>query len=526
MRRSFMVALTTAMCVSASWAQTRTDKAEVQWGPDMDFKTDGQFSYVMDDIGDAVFLRMSRKKEALVQRMDGLKVSYQKPMELEMDKDDLTSEGTVFTKDNVIVFSSMFDKKAGINQLYASTYDQAGFGQLKRFEKVASISAEKSKNNGGFSVYSSPDRSKVLVGLYPPNDKDKDAKTSFELRVYDADMQQLWAQQFTLPYEDGLFSIESLRLDNDGSVLMLGTKSAEKREGRALKREGKPSYVYHLLTFKQDSPVPDDHAIVVADKFLQDLQLGLGKTGDIICAGFFGNKGSFSVRGTFFLRLDRTTKQIVHESYKEFSNDFITEYLTEKEAKKATKKADKKKEDLELYSFDMHDLIQREDGGVVLVAEQFRYYTVCYTDSKGNQSCSTHYLYNDVIVVNIDPEGNIEWASKVPKRQHSVNDGGLYSGCAVEVKGDKIYVIFNDSGENLFLKPGDKIKQFELTGKDALVVLALVNSDGSTKREALFSPERRDVILRPKDCVQLQNEKMFIYASRKKDYRFGLIDFK
>ena len=41
-----------------------------------------------------------------------------------------------------------------------------------------------------------------------------------------------------------------------------------------------------------------------------------------------------------------------------------------------------------------------------------------------------------------------------------------------------------------------------------------------------FAPERRDVILRPKDCVELSDDKIFIYASRKKDYRFGEIGFK
>jgi hypothetical protein len=204
-------------------AQTKTDKAEVQWGPDMDIKTDGQFGSVMDDVNDAVFLSMSSKKEWLIQRMDGLKVSYQKPVEMEMDKDDLSNEGVVFTNENVIIFTSLYDKKAGVNQLYASIYDQAGFGQLKRFEKVASISAEKSKNPGQFGIYTSPDRSKVLVALYQPEEKDKEAKEKFELQVYDNDLQQLWAQQVALPYEDDLYGFESLRLDNDGSVLMLGT---------------------------------------------------------------------------------------------------------------------------------------------------------------------------------------------------------------------------------------------------------------------------------------------------------------
>jgi hypothetical protein len=83
------------------------------------------------------------------------------------------------------------------------------------------------------------------------------------------------------------------------------------------------------------------------------------------------------------------------------------------------------------------------------------------------------------------------------------------------VKDGNIFLIFNDSGENLFVKPGDKIKQFELKGKDALVVLATVDNKGNVAREALFSPERRDAILRPKDCVELSNDQMFIYASRK-----------
>lgn len=200
--------------------------------------------------------------------------------------------------------------------------------------------------------------------------------------------------------------------------------------------------------------------------------------------------------------------------------------MTDKEAKKAQKKADKKDEEIELPSFELHDIIHRTDGGAVLVAEQYSTYVVCTTDSKGNNYCSTHYLYNDVLVVSIDREGNIEWASKVPKRQHSINDAGAFSSCAVEVKGSNIYLVFNDSGENLFIKPGDKIKQFELNGKDALVVLATIDSDGKVSREALFSPERRDVILRPKDCVELKNQDMFIYASRKRDYRFGMIGFK
>lgn len=509
-------------------AQKKTDKADVKWGADMTIKDNGQFDYVIDDVDNSTFMLMRRKKDVLVQRMDGLKVAWQKPVDLELDKKDLTIHTTILTKTDILVFCNYYDKKDDENRLYLSSYDQASFKPLKHFEKVASIPAFKSSNTEAFIISSSPDRSKVLVQVLPPLDKEGVERSS--MNVYDADMQLQWSQEFSLPFTDVEYRVESQRVDNDGSVLVLGVKYADKKEKKVLKRQNKSTYEYHLLVYTGDSPTPQDHAIAVQDKFLQDMTLSMADKGDIICAGLFGNKGSFSVRGAFFLRLDRATKAISHESFKEFSDDFITSYMTEKEAKKVKKKAEKKDEELELPEFVLHDIIHRDDGGAVLIAEQYFMRVVTTTSSTPNGGTVTtttyHYFYNDVVVVNIDPEGNIEWAAKVPKRQHSVNDGGTYSGCAVEVKGSRIYLVFNDTGENLFVKPGDKIKQFELKGKDALVILATIGEDGNVFREALFTPDRRDVILRPQDCVQLKDDAMFIYASRKKDYRFGLIEFK
>ena len=506
-------------------AQKKTDKANVKWGKDMTIKEDGQFIDVIDDLDNSTFVLMRRKKDILIQRMDGLKVVWQKPVEMELDKKDLTIKNIILTKTDILVFFRFYDKKENENRLYMSAYDQAGFKQLKRFEKIASIPADKQSNTGAFIVSASPDRSKVLVQVLPPYEKKEDIERS-TMNVYDADMQLQWSQEFRLPYTDVDYRVESQRVDNDGSVLVLGVKYADKKERKALKRDSKSTYEYHLLVYTGSSPTPQDHVIGVQDKFLQDMNLSMANEGDIICAGLYGNKNSFSVRGAFFLRIDRASKTIAHESFKEFSDDFITSYMTDKEAKKAQKKASKKDEDVELYQYMIHDIIHRDDGGAVLVAEQYFMREVCYTDKNGNTRCNYHYYYNDLIVVNIDPKGDIEWATKVPKRQHSINDGGTFSSCAVDVKDGRIYLVFNDSGENLFVKSGDKIKQFELKGKDALVVLATVDGDGSVSREALFTPDRRDVILRPKDCVQLKDDAMFIYASRKKDYRFGMIEFK
>jgi hypothetical protein len=126
----------------------------------------------------------------------------------------------------------------------------------------------------------------------------------------------------------------------------------------------------------------------------------------------------------------------------------------------------------------------------------------------------------------VDPEGNIDWAVKVPKRQHTTNDGGYYSSFAMHVTEDNIYLLFNDNGKNLFLLPGDKVEQFKLGGKEALITLATVEGVGTVHREALLAPDKRDAITRPKACVQIDENRMFVYAARKKDYRFGMITYQ
>jgi hypothetical protein len=154
--------------------------------------------------------------------------------------------------------------------------------------------------------------------------------------------------------------------------------------------------------------------------------------------------------------------------------------------------------------------------------------TITSTDAQGRTTTRTiyHYIYNDIIAISTDPQGNIDWAVKIPKRQHTTNDGGYYSSYAMAVKGDKLYFVFNDNGKNLFLSQGMKVEQFDLRGKEALITLVTVNADGHVYREALLAPDKRDAILRPKSCFQMADDRMFIYAARKKEYRYGTIVFE
>jgi hypothetical protein len=513
---------------ATSTAQKKTDRAEVVWGGELNDKKDGEFGSVFGNTDDHVYMTIWVKKEMFVQKMDlNHRRVYQKVVPLEMDKDEHYLERIQLFGDRILVFTSYFNKKEKTNTLYLRTFNAEDMKPVQKLKRVCSLDVERKRAQGGFDVRVSPDDKFLLVVQHLPVDKSD--RERVKLFVYDGEMNMNWEQEVSVPYPDNEFVITSIRLANDGSVVILGKKYAEKREAREKRKDQLPTYEYHILVYHGNGAAPEDHTLRVADKFLQDLTFNVGNEGDILCGGFFGNKGTSSIAGVFFLRLDRRTKEIVHSSFNTFDKDFVTSYMTEKEEKKATKQADKKGEEVEMVNFDLSEIIRRDDGGAVMIGEQFQLTVVhsCTTTQGGGQTCRTsyHYYYNDIIVVNVDPNGNIEWAAKVPKRQHSVNDGGYYSSYTVAVKEDLIYLMFNDSGKNLFLKDGNKVEPMRLNNKEAMITLATVDREGRVTREALLSQEKRDAILRPKSCVQIKDDNIFIYATRKKEYRFGTVKF-
>lgn len=509
-------------------AQPKTDKATVDWGPELSVKDMGAFNQLLGQSDDAVYMLMSQKKETLVQKMDlSMRKVYSKPIELERMKDELILEEVMMAGDQFLVFASHFNKKEDMNRLYMRSYRETDMSPVQNWELVAEFASEK-RFAGGFGLSTSPNEERILLTIQLPYEKESTER--FQMRVYDKSMALLWNKDVNLPYTDAEFGLEEFKVNNAGDAIAIGVKYAEKREAKAKKREGKASYTYHLITFSADG-THNDHAIEAGDRFLQDLTLSLDNgNGPILCGGFFGTKGTDKVLGAFFMSIDSKTKSIIHESYKEFPEDMITQYMTAKEEEKARKRANKKDEDLQLFEYDLDEIVRKDDGGAVLVGEQYYMYTqtVCTTTQNGGQSCRTvyHYIYNDIIVVNVDPNGEINWATTIPKRQHTANDGGYFSSYGLEVKGSNLYFIFNDNGENLFLAAGDKFKQMDLQGKGSIVTMATVDQDGHVTREALFDPEKRELILRPKSCRQLADDRMFLYAERKKDYRYGMADFK
>lgn len=512
------------------FAQTTTDKADVLWGNEYEVDKKVTLSDIVYYNSDGFIALKSNNIEAdrspeLAMFDNNMNFVKSAELELKYENKYRKFEDIIQFNDKLYLFTSFKNQKLDKNFLFMQTINTSSLTLNDDMSMIAEIDfSGKAKFNGGlFDCAISPDSSKMLVYYDLPYEKGTNEKFGF--RSYDMNMNLLWEKEVSLPYKEELFDVERYRIDNEGNTYVLGRLFKDKKK---VERKGLPNYNYLVISYTNSGNTVNEYPISITGKFITDMQIAIDDNLDIICGGFYSDEGTFSIKGSYYLRVDGKTKEIKSQSFKEFSVDFLTQFLTEREAEKIEKKIEKGK-DVEMYHYDLRELIRRDDGGAVLVAEQYYVHVVTTTirNSNGTYSTTTTYYYNydDILVINISPSGNIDWATKIRKSQISTNDGGPYSSYALAVTGDKLYFIFNDNPKNLFNQTQGKVYRMILN-KECVVTLVEVDADGNQTREALFKANEAEVYTRPKVCQQVSSKELILYGQKKKMQRFAKLTFK
>ena len=230
------------------------------------------------------------------------------------------------------------------------------------------------------------------------------------------------------------------------------------------------------------------------------------------------------------MKIDGKTKKVLTANSKEFETDFLLQNLSEKGEKKAKKKIAKGKEDkLSVREYDIDELIINKDGSVNRIGEQFRVYTTVVTTTNSNGQTTTrtvtHYIFNEIIVVNFSSSGNINWYKRIPKYQHTTDDRGRYSSYALMKQEDKLHFFYNDHVENINIDD-DKGKKYSWTKrkKKTVVMMTTIDANGNMSRTPITNVKEADMLLRPIVCEQISNDQFVFYGEKgAKKYKFAMI---
>jgi hypothetical protein len=509
-------------CVNFSFIPPGTTKdASVKWGPELEGSKRGSISGYLGHNDNAYFLTGYEKSDFIIRKITktlndaGTYVFEEKDKQMDMK---FEFEGVEYYDDQLFVFKSNIDKDAKKKVLYYNRVSTKTMQATGKTTRLSEINYEKKNNSGAYSVRTSRNDACVMVICGLPYDKESNEKNM--IVMCDSTLKVLWKKTVTLPYMDKLFTTLSWSTDDKGNAYCLG----KEYKGKAKEEVGgKQNFQYHIIAYTNSGEKKTDYAIKLGDKFVNDIGFIIGDDGNIICSGFYSKQGRRSTDGAFFLKLDAKTQNVLSSNMKEFDVNFITEGLTEKETKKAEKKEAKGK-DLEVLSFDIDDILRKEGGGYVTVGEQFFREQHSRTDSRGNVTTYYVYYFYDIVVINMDDNGKIEWVEKIPKRQASTTTA--YSGYALVVNKDKLRFIFNDHKENLAPKKQGGWKNFDMSDKNGIAAMATIDMSGKVTREALFNDRETEVYLRPAVCSQVDDDQLLLFGEKKKTDQFALVTFK
>ncbi len=434
---------------------------------------------------------------------------------------------------NFYLITSYFNSVKDKNYLFAQKLDKSFYPE-EDLILIGEIDSRNESQIGDFQIQHSRDSSKVIIYSDIPT-KRSDRQTA-KVSIYDSNFDLIWDKQIRLPYEAGLFNNIKFEVDNEGNAYLLGKHFFEKSKDVVKNR---PNFEYILEAYSEKGEQVDRYQLDDKLKLITDLTFEVNNRNEIICTGFYTNKVksgngfsvSESIQGIVFFKVDNNEKKVEEKKFTKFDLDFITLNENENQKRRALKNDQDniQKNDPALYSYDFRDVILRSDGGVVVIAEQFFTETIDRSVNSFNQGFNnrtfqneTRYNYNEVIVVNIRPDGTIQWANSVPKYQSSSNIATRrFLSFGNANIGNKIYLLFNEDRNILGATGGASV----FKNRDALA-LAELNKKGELSIYMVADTDEMNSLTIPTLTKQIARKELLIYSVNNNRFRIGRLKLK
>ncbi len=415
-------------------------------------------------IGEEVLSIKYRRGMFYFQKFSGDKLNEEKRVDLPKMEPGFTFEEFVKMDDKIYFFYSRWDRENIKEQLFCREVDFDGCGWAGEEQLMFKVDG---KITGGFSIFGggsgkfsfslSYDEQKLIVQYrkVPKEKKDALNKDKIGMHVYDKNLNEQWAEVIEMPYTEKKMNNLGYSIDGLGNAYLLAGVFRSESTRKMIK--GKTNYDIELIRIDADDQSLSHTKVIFEDKLISAISFFEGKEGEIVLAGYYGNKSYNYMDGLFLAKVDAegdiTEKKII-----EVPVEVMSMYMSERAQAKMKKKDGKK--DVSMSKMVLRDLIYNADGSVSIYGE--KYYVVSRTDPNTGNTSYTYY-YQEILVANIDADGELAWMTKLPKNQSGKSDtGGM--GFYVMSHGGSEYVLFLDNVKNIEL-PMDKSPKAHKDGR-------------------------------------------------------------
>lgn len=307
-------------------------------------------------------------------------------------------------------------------------------------------------------------------------------------------MQVLWDKTVAIDeefYEDGF---KGLALSNAGELFIVNEKNNRRSKLGA-----------HEFTILRVSDAPDIFTRAPLGEYLtRDVRFIYDNLNQrLVAAGLYAEKNRDRSNGVFYFAItpgDLSSRVLQYES---FDDKFIS-VLRQKDVSDDTKGV----EDAEVKQ-----LVLRQDGGVIMVAERQREIQRGAAAGRGfwreGMRMVMDFYYDDVFIVAMHPDGRTHWKTVLHKKQYSQDDSGTFSSFYLARTADRLHVLFND-----------EIK-YENTCSEYVIA-----PTGDFDRNSIINTIGQNLRLRFRDALQISSRECVVPSEFRNRLRLVLLRFQ
>jgi hypothetical protein len=346
-----------------------------------------------------------------------------------------------------------------------------------------------------YSSAISPDKSKIMI--YRVSSR-KNKRITLNTILFDNNLKVLANGN---PFIDGNndLVVDQALLSNDGT-LYLGASPDDN-----YKRFSNDAWVFKLSTNGQQFNV---FPLPLAGKFMSKMYLRINDvTNDLYLAAFYASGKTDNMEGVVYGVLSAADTAFSIFKQIPFDDDLRNS-------------ADSRNKKKAFDDFDVRKLIVKNDGGFILVAEDYLITTRTYGYGSGlgyynyyntggyNNTTVREYHYGDVMILNYDKDGNRKWQNFIRKDQNSQDDAGLFSSFALLNSGASLVFLYND-----------------YTSSKSTLSLAAVDIDGNLQMKRMNTGRMTNADWLPRSAKQTDSRELLVPVLRKDNISFARVAF-
>jgi hypothetical protein len=287
------------------------------------------------------------------------------------------------------------------------------------------------------------------------------------------------------------FFIGDALIDDTGNLYMIYSKSEKFKSKLAI------DFEHRLFAFNPSKNTNIDVKLNEENTFLSAYKLSYNKIySEVLAFGLTGVSDEDENKGYFSFRINCSNFYVLSEIHKDFDRKLVSQVLGLKNEQKGE----------QLNKFKIKKIIPKLDGGMVAICERMFITTqsdVFYVNGIPQSTYARIFNNDEVLVLDLDSNGNSNWFDIVNKNQSSINDGGYYNGIVIMVNDAEINILYNDR-----------------LSANADIIQVSYKANGEHSKKILLNNDQYYALLIPSEYNQVTANSIVLPINQNRDFTF------